>query len=95
MSFDARISRLLKTNLPQVRRGLVVRDRLPAWKRRLAIWLADPQFLAVEVASLGKPWVERARRRMPVYSWTVRDAAQRRQAGVHADAAIWEGDGRP
>ena len=30
MSFDARIPRLIKTNLPLVRRGLVVRDRLPA-----------------------------------------------------------------
>ena len=95
MSFDARIPRLLKTNLPHVRRGLVIRDRWPAWKRALAMWLADPQFLAVEVTALGKLWVERARRRMPVYSWTVRSAAERRQAAVHADAAIWEGDGRP
>jgi glycerophosphoryl diester phosphodiesterase len=95
MSFDARLPRLVKTNLPNVRRGLVVRDRLPAWKRRLALWLADPQFLAVETAALGKPWVERARRRLPVYTWTVRNAGQRRQASVHADAAIWENDGRP
>src|SRR5215213_10070455 len=72
MSFDARVPRLMKTNLPHVRRGLVLRDRLPGWKRHLAIWLADPQFLAVEVAALGKPWVERHRRCMPVYSWTVR-----------------------
>ena len=95
MSFDPRIPRLIKTNLPFVRRGLVVRDSLPAWKRRVAIWLADPQFLAVDVAALGKAWVARTRRRMPVYSWTVRNADQRRQANVHADAAIWEGDGRP
>ena len=95
MSFDARIVRLIKTNLPQVRRGLVVRDRLPAWKRALALWLADPQFLAFDVAALGKAWVANLRRRMPVYSWTVRSVEQRRQAAVHADAAIWEGDGRP
>jgi glycerophosphoryl diester phosphodiesterase len=95
MSFDARLPRLIKTNLPHVRRGLVVRDRLPGWKRRLAMWLADPQFLAVETAALGKPWVERARRHMPVYTWTVRNPEQRRQASVHADIAIWEGDGRP
>ena len=95
MSFDPRIPRLLKTNLPQVRRGLVVRDRLPAWKRHFAMMFADSQFLAVDVAALGKPWVERARRHMPVYSWTVRGPEQRRQAAVHANAAIWEGDGRP
>jgi glycerophosphoryl diester phosphodiesterase len=95
MSFDSRLPRLLKTNLPDVRRGLVIKDSLSAWKRLCAMWLADPQFLAVEVAALGKPWVERARRRMPVYSWTVRSSGQRRQAEVHADAAIWENDGRP
>jgi glycerophosphoryl diester phosphodiesterase len=71
MSFEARLPRLIKTNLPNVRRGLV------------------------EVTALGKPWVEDARRRMPVYSWTVRSPDQRRQAAVHADAAIWENDGRP
>lgn len=95
MSFDPRLVRLVKTNLPEVRRGLVIRDSLQTLRRRLALWLADPQFLAVDVAALGKPWVAAARRRMPVYSWTVRTAEQRRQAEVHADAPIWEADGRP
>ncbi|HEY0163767.1 MAG TPA: glycerophosphodiester phosphodiesterase family protein, partial [Sphingomicrobium sp.] len=40
MSFVPGLPRLLKTNMPTVRRGLVVRDRLPPWKRRLAIGLA-------------------------------------------------------
>ena len=70
-------------------------DLAPAWKRRLAMWLADPHFLAVETEALAKPWVARARRRMPVYTWTVCNAGLRRQASVHADAAIWENDGRP
>ena len=95
MSFDARIPRLMRTNLPHVRRGLVIKDRLGRWKRFWAMQLADPQFVAVETAALGKPWVERARQRMPVYTWTVRTAEQRRQAEVHADAAIWEDHGRP
>jgi glycerophosphoryl diester phosphodiesterase len=95
MSFDPRLVRLVRTNLPHVRRGLVIRDSLPALRRRLALWLSDPQFLAVDVVALGKAWVARARRKLPVYSWTVRDREQRRQASVHADAAIWEADGRP
>lgn len=95
MSFDPRISRLLKTNMPRVRRGLVVRDSLPAWRRRLAMWLADPDFLAVDRAALGKNWVAAARERMPVYCWTIQTAEQRAQAEVHADALIWEADGRP
>lgn len=95
MSFDPRISRLLKTNMPDVRRGLVVRDSLPAWRRSLAMWLANPDFLAVDYAALGKDWVAAARRRMPVYSWTIRTPEQRAQAQVHANALIWEADGRP
>jgi len=95
MSFDPRISRLLKTNMPDWNRGLVVRDSLPSTRRRLALWLADPGFVAVDRAALGKRWVDRVRARLPVYSWTIRTAEQRRQAEVHADALIWEGDGRP
>ena len=53
MSFDPRIPRLMKTNLPDVRRGLVIRDRLPAWKRSIASWLADPQFLAGSLSAGG------------------------------------------
>ena len=95
MSFDPRIARWLKTNAPTVRRALVVRDSLLPLKRWSAMQIADPQFLAVEVAALGKPWVARARTRMPVYSWTVRTPDQRRLAATHADAPIWEADGRP
>jgi glycerophosphoryl diester phosphodiesterase len=95
MSFDPRLPRLLKTNMPAVRRGLVIRDSLPALRRRLALALADPDFVAVERTALGKPWVARLRERMPVYSWTIRTREQRAQASVHADALIWEADGRP
>lgn len=95
MSFDARLVRLAKTNLPHARRGLVIRDSWGAFKRFWSMWLAKPQYLAVETAALGKPWVERARRRLPIYTWTVRTAEQRQKSAVHADAAIWEGDGRP
>jgi hypothetical protein len=95
MSFDPRIPRLMKTNLPHARRGLVIRDELPPLRRQVAMWLADPQFIAVERTALGKDWVADVRRRMPVYSWTIRSESERAQAAVHADALIWEGDGRP
>lgn len=95
MSFDPRIPRLLKTNHPRVRRGLVLKDNLSPLRRRMAMWLADPQFLAVERTALGKSWVAKERERMPVYSWTIRGPQQRAQAQVHADALIWEADGRP
>ena len=95
MSFDPRIPRLVKTNLPHFRCGLVVRASLPTWRRRLALWLADPHFIAVDRAALSQPWVSCLRQRMPIYSWTVRTADERRQAEVQANALIWEGDGRP
>jgi glycerophosphoryl diester phosphodiesterase len=95
ISFDPRISRLLKTNMPRVRRGLLVQTGLGMLKRRLYLGLADPEFIAVEREALADGWVQRIRRRVPVYGWTIQTAAQRAQAEVHADALIWEGDGRP
>ena len=95
MSFDPRLPRLLKTNMPAVRRGLVMKADLRPLKRRLYLSLASPDFLAVQCEALGQSWVDRVRQRTPVYSWTIRTSAQRAQAEVHADALIWEGDGRP
>ena len=95
MSFDPGLPRLLKTNLPSIRRGLVIRDRTSRLKRSVALWLASPDFLAVERTALGRRWVAEARERMPIYSWTIRTTAEREQARVHADALIWEADGRP
>jgi glycerophosphoryl diester phosphodiesterase len=95
MSFDPRLVRLLKTSLPRIRRGLVVRGDLTPWRRRLFLALADPQFLAVETTAAPLAWVQRLRARMPAYSWTVRTRAQRRALADAVDALIWEGDGRP
>ncbi|HLO21602.1 MAG TPA: glycerophosphodiester phosphodiesterase family protein [Sphingomicrobium sp.] len=95
MSFDPRIPRLLKTNMPEIRRGYLINAALPQFRRRLYRGLADPHFLALEKPLLSQPWVPNARRRMPIYAWTIRVAAERRQAEVHADALIWEADGRP
>jgi hypothetical protein len=95
MSFDPRLPRLVKTNMPGVRRGLVVRDSVPPLRRKLALWLAAPDFLAVDQAALAKAWVARERAKRPVYSWAIASRAERAQAAVHADALIWEADGRP
>jgi glycerophosphoryl diester phosphodiesterase len=95
MSFDPRAPAWFARHAPHVRRGLVIADRLSVVKRWSAMQLADPQFLSVHRAALEQPWVARARRRMPVTSWTIRTAAERAAANAHADALIWEDDGRP
>lgn len=95
MSFDPRAPAWLARHAPDIRRGLVIGERLAAIKRWSAMQLADPQFLSVHRAALDQPWVARARRRMPVTSWTIRNAAERRAAEPHADLLIWEADGRP
>ena len=95
MSFHPGLIRWIKTNAPHLRRGLVVADELSPLRRWWAMKLADPAFLAVEVAALERTWVAAARRRIPVYSWTVRTPADRALAAAHGDAPIWEADGRP
>jgi len=95
MSFDPRVSRWLKANEPRWQRGLVIRDSLPATKRWLAIKLADPTFVSVQVPALGKRWVAKLRRDIPVHSWTSRTRDDADKVRAYADAAIWEADGRP
>ena len=95
MSFHPGLMRWLKTNAPQLRRGLVIRDSLSPLKRWVAMKLADPAFLAVDVAAIDRPWVANARARLPIYTWTVRTRADRARALATADALIWEADGRP
>lgn len=95
MSFHPGLMRWLKTNAPHLRRGLVIRDSLSRPKRWIAMKLADPAFLAVDVAAIERPWVAAARTLLPVYTWTVRTRADRALALAKADALIWESDGRP
>ena len=95
MSFDPRLLRLVKVQMPHVRRGLLIKEARSFVERRMYIRIAEPEFLAVEFAELRRPWVREARNSRPIYCWTIRTAAERAQAVVHADALIWEGDGRP
>jgi hypothetical protein len=74
---------------------LVIGKDLSRVKRWLALVAAAPQFLALHRECLDRTWVANIRKRMPVYCWTIRTAAERAQAAVQADALIWEGDGRP
>ena len=56
----------------------------------------SPDFLAVDRAALGKPWVARARAAhagLQLDDPHARSSARKPQ--VHADALIWEADGRP
>jgi len=95
LSFDPRLPRLLKMNMPDVRRGLLVTADLHPLKRRFYLGLAAPDFVGVERTALGRLWVMRERRKRPVYSWTIGSSTERAQAEVQADQLIWEADGRP
>ena len=95
MSFDPRVPRWLASHAPGVLRGLVIDARLKPWWRALYLRVARAQFLAVDRHAIGHGWVASQRQRMPVYSWTVRSAADRALVAKFADAPIWEGDGRP
>ena len=95
MSFEPRAVRWLARYRPDLRRGLVISRRASAFHRWSGLRAAAPQFLAVDRAVLGRPWVAKQRSQRPVYSWTIRTAAERETARVQADALIWEAHGRP
>lgn len=95
MSFDPRVGAWFKRHRPDMRRGLVLSGRDGALGRWLKLVRCRPHFLALKVTEVGTSWATRARRRLPIYGWTVRTKTDAAQVAVHADAAIWEADGRP
>ncbi len=95
MSFEPKVGHWFLRNNPSRRRGLVISERAGLMDRWQGIAKAQPHFLAVDRATLGRPWVARQRARRWVYSWTIRNQQDRETAEIHADAPIWEGDGRP
>jgi glycerophosphoryl diester phosphodiesterase len=95
MSFDPNVGKWLRRNARHIRRGLVISRRSSLFDRWRSIMGASPQFLAVDRETLSSRWTARARRKRWLYSWTIGAVSERETAEVHADALIWEGDGRP
>ena len=96
MSFEASAGQWFAANAPHLRRGLVLTGRDLPWERALKIKRSRCDFVAVKVSAVSGRWLAELRRGgMSVLCWTVRTPQERAQAAVHADALIWEGDGRP
>lgn len=95
MSFEPAAIHWFAHQKPRVQRGLVISEQASAFDRWRGLRKAAPHFVAVDRRALGRPWVARERRRRWLYSWTIRTPDERMTAEIHADALIWEGDGRP
>jgi glycerophosphoryl diester phosphodiesterase len=95
MSFEPKATRWFARHAPQMRRGLVISGRASAFDRWRGMATASPHFVAVDRVALGRRWVSKARERHWLYSWTIRSPGQRETGEIHADALIWESDGRP
>lgn len=96
MSFDADVGRWFAEHAPTIRRGLVLNGRDPWWRRELKLRWSQAQVAAIRVDAIDRPWVSRWRRAgMDIACWTVRTPVERETAEIHADALIWEADGRP
>lgn len=99
MSFDPRVARWFRRHAPQVCAGLVMRedehgDTQTPWRRKLALRIAQPDFLAYHIAALPNAWVADLRAGgLPVLTWTVNSPETRARALAHADALIAEGEG--
>lgn len=99
MSFDPRVARWFRRNAPQTCAGLVMREDEHGhtqkwWQRRLAFWIAKPDFLAYHIAALPNPWVAGlCANGLPILTWTVNSPETRARALQYADAPIAEGRG--
>ncbi|MES2156503.1 MAG: glycerophosphodiester phosphodiesterase family protein [Pseudomonadota bacterium] len=98
MSFNPLICNWFFRFMPQFPRGLILTRRGKAkvqadGESALALWWGKPDFLACDIDDLPSPLSVRARAQdMPVLSWTVRSAAERARAALHADQIIFEAE---
>ena len=99
MSFDPRVCRWFAHYSPLTLRGLVmtedgekgIRGRL---RRHLAVWSAQPEFLAYDIRDLPSRFAAAQRARgLPLLTWTVKTPDLAARAAAHADAPIAEGAG--
>ena len=99
MSFDPRVARWFRQHSPQTTVGLVMREdehghTQQAWQRYLALWIAQPDFLAYHIQALPNPMVTELRDRgFPILTWTVNSPELRSRAAEYTDAIIAEGEG--
>ncbi|MFA5955845.1 glycerophosphodiester phosphodiesterase family protein [Hyphomicrobium sp.] len=107
MSFDPAVMAAIRTAAPEILRGIISGSYAGAgwWPRKIGKARSDalrdllesgpaaPDFYAYEVDALPTPVTEFVRRTsgLPVFTWTVRTAKQRRIAETWADAMIFEG----
>lgn len=95
MSFEPKSIGWFARHRPSQRRGLVISERAGPFDRWSGLLNASPHFLAVDRGAIARPWAAKQRLKRSIYSWTIRSREQRETAEIHADALIWEGDGRP
>lgn len=99
MSFDPRVARWFRKHDPSTCTGLVMREdqqgeTQTAWKRWLALAIAQPDFVAYHVAALPSPLATKLHARgMPLLCWTVNSPEARQRALENVDALISEGEG--
>ena len=89
MSFDPALVEAVRAAAPSLTRGIVAERDL------MASWRARPQFIAYSVKALPAlaPLAARALFGLPLLTWTVRSADDRRRAARWADQMIFEGSG--
>jgi len=99
MSFDPRVARWFRKHAQQICAGLVMRedergDTQTPWRRKLALRIAQPDFLAYHINALPSRWGADLRAGgLPLLTWTVNSPETRAAGLAHADALIAEGAG--
>lgn len=99
MSFDPRVPKWFAKHAPAALRGLVIKEADDGltphrWQRHLALWHAQPEFVAYDIRALPNPLSISLRERgFPLPSWTVDTPEKASHAALHADAPIAEGEG--
>lgn len=96
MSFNPLVGAWMRKNAAHIVRGLVVTEEgSKTLKGRIArhrnLWIAKPDFLAYDVRDFPSRFAASNRARgLPVVTWTVRTAEQKKNAAIYADEPVYE-----
>jgi glycerophosphoryl diester phosphodiesterase len=97
MSFNPQVGAWFVRHAPERLRGLVVTESgkkgmRGRFERYFAFSHVRPDFLAYDIRDLPSAFAAAKRKAgVPVFTWTVRTAADRASAAAHADQIIYEG----
>lgn len=97
-SFNPYVVKELKTNTQKIIVGQLISDELPGqsklihflFRSLLVLKISKPDFFAYDIEYITKRKIQRKRRKLPLFAWTINTEEKKTKAKKYADNIIFE-----